>query len=115
MNATVDAPQDAVPSVSPARARKWETTEDGLVRILVPRFNGRILGRFLMPRLRDPFFRVRLDEVGSFIWELCDGARNWEEIASLLEERFPDMEDARDRLGLFLNHLLAQGHVGNIR
>lgn len=96
----------------PATARKWERGEDGLVRILVPRFTGR-LGRWIMPRLEKPYLPIRLDETGTFIWEKCDGTLSGREIARQLEERFPEMEDAAQRLAQFLGMLFAQGHVVN--
>ena len=95
----------------PVRARDHVADGDGLVSILVPRFNGRILTRVLVPLLREPCFRVRLDRVGSFVWSACDGSRTGREIAGLLAVEFPDMERAEDRLAVFLAHLLAQGHV----
>lgn len=100
-------------ALRPATARKWERGEDGLVRILIPRFTGRLLGRWLMPRLKKPYFKLKLDEIGSFIWERCDGMRTGEEIAGLLAKQFPDLEDASNRLGQFLAMLFSLGHVVN--
>ncbi|MBL6975962.1 MAG: PqqD family protein [Deltaproteobacteria bacterium] len=96
----------------PATARKWERGEDGLVRILVPRFTG-LLGRWIMPRLKKPYLPIRLDETGSFIWEKCNGALSGREIARDLEKRFPTMENADQRLAQFLGMLFAQAHVVN--
>lgn len=98
-------------SACPCAARESETLDDGCVAILVPRFDGAILGRWLMPRLRRPNFRVNLDEVGTFVWGLCNGMRTGDEIVEATEQRFPDMKDLRGRVALFLRRLLSQGHL----
>ena len=96
----------------PRTARQWELLPDGRVAILVPKFGGRILGRWLQPRLRNPFFRIHLDDVGSFVWQQCDGARDGQEIVQALQSRFPDLDKAQARFILFLRQLWSQGHVG---
>jgi hypothetical protein len=92
-------------------ARPADRTDDGRVAIRVPRFDGRILRRVLVPLLKRPDFHVRLDDLGSAAWDLCDGTRTGEEMATLLADRFPDQPDVRLRLALFLRTLLAQGHL----
>lgn len=96
------------------RARDDQPLEDGCRAILVPKFDGRILGRYLMPRLRHPHFLVRLDAIGTFAWELCDGTLTGHEMAVRLRERFPGLVDPEGRLALFLRMLLAQGHARSV-
>jgi hypothetical protein len=95
----------------PLRARAFERLEDGHVAIRVPKFDGRILGKYLMPRLKRPDFLVHLDEVGSFVWDLCDGSLTPAEIAARMAERFPELKNPAGRLDLFLRQLAGQGHV----
>ncbi len=106
---------DTALAFRPQRARETERGDDGLAAIVVPKFNGRILGKYLMPRLKNPNFLVRLDEVGSFAWDLCDGSLTGEGIAQRLAERFPDLVDPRGRAAIFLRQLLGQGHVIAVR
>jgi hypothetical protein len=58
----------------------WESTEAGLCVLEVPlRRDG--LARFLLRYTRAPDVkRVELDELGSDVWELCDGERTLEQI-----------------------------------
>lgn len=91
--------------------RPADRTDDGHVAIRVPRFDGRILRKVLVPLLKRPDFHVRLDALGSAAWDLCDGTRTGEEMAAALAERFPDQADVRLRLAIFLRTLLAQGHL----
>ena len=77
-----------------------------LVVLLRPRFMSGPLAWWLQPRLARPYFRVRLDAVGSFIWDRCDGNTTVGQIAAGLEERFGDeVTPAMDRLRIFLRQL----------
>ena len=89
----------------PEQAVGSETVDD-LVVLLRPRFMSGPLAWWLQPRLARPYFRVRLDAVGSFIWRRCDGRTTVGEIAAGLQERFGDeVAPAMDRLRLFLRQL----------
>lgn len=95
----------------PVPARDFDRTPDDRVAIRVPRFDGAILRRLLMPRLRRPEFLIRLDVFGTCVWDLCDGTRDGEAIADQLATRWPDEPGMRLRLALFLRQLLIQGHL----
>jgi hypothetical protein len=83
-----------------------EVNDDGIVTLFAPRFKSRILRRWLLPRLKRPFFRVELDDVGSALWLLCDGNRNVKEIARGMRERFAErIEPCYERMGLFFQQL----------
>ncbi len=74
--------------------------------ILVPKFGNHLLGRWLMARLRNPYYRLRLDEIGSFVWEHCSGDLSVQEIGARLGQRFGDtVEPVYERLDLFLRSL----------
>jgi len=59
-------------TLTPERRADWEAAADGRVVVRIPKFRGR-LGRWLVPRLRRPYFNIRLDALGSVVWRLCDG------------------------------------------
>lgn len=122
----VDDTAAPVPGESPGAVPAWvngllacrftnlrpvERGEDGRASILVPRFDGAILRRLLMPRLRRPNFAIRLDALGSAAFDQMDGKRTGEEIATRLAGQFPGQPDIRLRLALFLRTLVAQGHA----
>lgn len=94
-----------------ARNRGSEVVDDGLQAILVPRFDGRILGRFLMPRLKKPYFRIRLDVFGSFVWEALDGETTVASIAERFLLANPGEDMALERVALFIRTLAIQGHA----
>jgi hypothetical protein len=106
-------PIEAVLALRPIRARDDERDDEGHVYVLVPRFDGAILGRFLMPRLREPCFRIKLDALGASVWEACDGSLTGNEIVSRIDRMHPGEDRIRERVAIFLKRLFNQDHVRN--
>ncbi len=90
----------------PERMIEFEVDESRIVTVLAPRFRNRLMKRLLDPRLKNPCLKVKLDDIGSEVWLLCDGKRNVKEIAELLREKFKErIESCYDRLGVFFSQL----------
>jgi len=88
----------------PSRDRDFLVEEEKVV-VLVPRFDGP-LGRWITEHLSNPCYRVRLDQFGTEVWNLCDGQRTVREIALELRDRFgEDMESAEERVAGFVQRL----------
>ncbi|ASJ06331.1 PqqD family protein [Thermococcus pacificus] len=61
---------------------------------------------FLARKLHGDYRRIELDEVGAYIWELCDGRRTIGEIGKALKARFgEEVEPLYERLVTFLLEL----------
>jgi len=83
-----------------------EVGDAGIVTLRAPRFKSRFMRRWLLPRLKRPFFKVELDDIGSAFWLLCDGERNVREIARIMHVRFEErIEPCYDRMGMFFQQL----------
>lgn len=80
--------------LKPARNLTWETGEQELVVLTVPKFRNRLLAKLLLPRLKKREYRVKLDDVGSFIWNSCDGQLTVLEIADRVAKKFGGDADA---------------------
>lgn len=90
----------------PRRSIGHEETEDGQLVLLRPKFIKGPLARWLQPRIKRKFFRVRLDEVGTATWQAIDGNRNVGEIADLLYEQFGERIEPRyERMSRFIDSL----------
>jgi len=90
----------------PVRTISWEKSQEDLVVLLKPKFRHPLLVKNLLPRLKRPHYKIKLDSVGSFVWEQCDGNRSVKELAENMKERFgEDVEPLYDRLTLFLQSL----------
>lgn len=83
-----------------------ETASDGRVILLKPKFRQRLLVKYLLSRLKAPYFKITLDRYGSFVWQQCNGSFTVKQIANLFQENFPeDAAQAAERVAMFLNHL----------
>ena len=90
----------------PRRIVEHEIDEARIVTVLMPRFRNRVMKRLFEPRHKSPFIKIKLDEIGSELWLLCDGTRNVGEIAALMREKFTErIEPLNDRLAIFFRQL----------
>lgn len=93
--------------LKPARNLQSETGEKGEIILLVPKFHNRYLVKYIMPHIRKPYFRIKLDEYGSFIWNFCDGNTTVGEISDGMRKKFGDNFDTTyERIGKFVNQLV---------
>ena len=85
------------------RKMDWEDGPEGRAVLLVPRFRWGPLAKWLQPRLRKPHIRVKLDDIGSFVWKRCNGKTTFREIAKAMKDEFGEQtEPTDDRLMKFL-------------
>jgi len=95
------------------QAIEAEETEDGEVRLVIPlrqTWWARLLAKvFYVPKTR----RVALDEVGSFVWGLCDGKHNVRQIIQALCERYRlHRKEAEVSVVAYLRQLARKGIIG---
>ena len=91
----------------PHRRLDWREAQDGHCVVLRPKFGESRAGRWLAARLGDPCYRIRLDDVGSFIWKACDGQTPLTVIAVRLHDAFgARVEPADERLARFVQTML---------
>ncbi len=92
--------------LKPQRKVKWDAADENSVMLLVPKFKNAFLRKWLVPWLKQPDFRVRLDEFGSFVWLHCDGSTDVGAIADSLSRKFgPAVEPLYERLEKYLKKL----------
>ena len=91
----------------PRRRLDWREADDGCCVVLRPQFGESRAGRWLAARLGNPCYRIRLDDVGSFIWKACDGRTPLTLIATRLHGAFgARVEPADARLARFVQTML---------
>lgn len=100
-------------NVTVERTVEWEKdSETNLAVLLVPRFRRGPLKKWLQPRLKKPFIRVKLDAIGDFVWDMCDGKATVEDISKALEEKFGErVKPASERTQFFLNTLYKSNFI----
>lgn len=95
----------------PRRAAEWRE-EDGVAVLLRPKLGRGRLGRRLAACLRDPYYRIRLDDVGTFVWRAANGTTRADQIAGQLRDRFGSRaESAEAQLCRFLRQLRRAGLI----
>jgi hypothetical protein len=89
-------------TLKPVRNVPWETSPDGRIVLLVPKFRNRVLVRVLVPLLKRPTVRLTLDERGSDVWSLCNGETDVAAIARHLDAKYgTDSDPGYERLARF--------------
>ena len=93
-------------AVCPSRLLEWYEEEECCV-LLRPRLRSSRIARWVTSLGGDPFYRIRLDEVGTVVWKACDGRTSLAEICTKLRERFGrEAEPVEERLAEFVRNML---------
>ncbi|HHU77464.1 MAG TPA: PqqD family protein [Clostridiales bacterium] len=82
-----------------------------MVEIIIPR--DKLLHRIIRIIRNTPeVMRIRLDDRGSYVWQMIDGYRTVEEIGGLLNEKFGERAaPIYERLWVFLRILSNNGFI----
>jgi hypothetical protein len=95
----------------PIRQYQYETSQLGEITVLVPHSENWLTKRIL-PKPKNPAQRIRLDEIGSFVWNSCDGKKSVGEICQNLEESFKGRVDSvQERTVLFVQQMYQQNFI----
>ncbi len=102
---------NAIPLKNPSI--EWEKDEQGQVVLTLKRrtdWKTRLLAVFFaVPNKR----QIVLDEVGTLVWELCDGATSVKTITEQVRKRYKlNVKEAELSLGQFLKTLTQRGFIG---
>jgi len=97
----------------------WQLNDHGLVQLTVPLRQDRairivrILSKLLLSQPLPETKKVELDELGSEVWQWCDGRRSVAELIHHLAARHQlHYREASDSLTQFLYHLARRGFIG---
>jgi hypothetical protein len=93
--------------LTPIHNVEWDkSTETGLIVLKKPKFKNEILRKYLLPKLKNPFYNVKLDKIGCFVWQKIDGKNKISDIAKSLEEEFGEsIHPVNQRLAKFIHSL----------
>ena len=95
--------------MKPIRNYEWLMEEDRVI-IRIPKFRSR-LGKKLAAKMKEPNYRVKLDDHGSLVWHLCDGKTKVAKIEEEMRTKFVEEEKIRERLVQFLGSLEKNGLI----
>jgi len=89
------------------------TEEEGRVVLLVPKFTGRFM-HTLFPVTEKMYFRIKLDDTGSKVWNAIDGDSTIVQIADHMDSSGMEMEEIADnqsRLLKFVSTLYEREYI----
>lgn len=93
----------------PLRLHNEEISDDNIVTVIIPKFKNKFIVQYIVPIMKSPDIKLKLDEIGSATWLLLDGKKDVREISKLLFEKFGDkIEPVSQRLTKFLTGLYEQ-------
>ncbi len=89
----------------PVKLCEYEIIDELVVILYIDKNPSFIEKLFFRKNLNIPF-KIDLDEIGSFIYPMCDGSNNVSEIIKISREKFNEkIEPAEDRIIKFLKQL----------
>ena len=90
----------------PVQAVEWEKTQSGTVCLKKPKFQNRFLKKLIQRWGKHSYYKIQLDDFGSYVWESCDGRQRVEQIGRNLRQKFGEnVEPVYERLGSFVKIL----------
>ena len=90
----------------PRRLLDWREDEAGRCVLLRPKLGSGRWGRWAAGYLGDPYYQIKLDEVGTLVWKASDGTTGLSQIAEQLRHRFgSQIEPAEARLHQFVQRM----------
>lgn len=87
----------------PVRECEYEIS-DGIVTVIFDKFEKSWLDKLIKPK-KEKIAKIELDDIGSFVWQNCDGKNNISDIIQLTEGKFSDKDKISERVQLFLTQL----------
>ncbi len=102
--------------LKPVRLVDSERTDEGRVVLLKPKFTWGPLKKLLQPRLKRPFYKIHLDEIGTFVWDQIDGETTVGLMADAALAHFGEkIEPVHGRLKTFLMQMERGGLIKILR
>lgn len=92
--------------LTPVRIYQHEVENNGLVSVLVPKFDMHLLDKLMSKIIKSRYFKAKLDEFGTETWLEIDGTKSVQKISEHLVEKFGEkINPVNERLTKFLSQL----------
>lgn len=93
----------------PVRSCEHEPNEENgeLITVLYKNTNPSFIEKLFFKKQLEKPVKIDLDEIGSYIWLMCDGSKKISEMIDVAKEHFGEkIEPAEQRTELFINQLV---------
>ncbi len=98
--------------LTPVKLHESEIDQTGTVIVIIPKFTNKYAAKILLPLLKTKNFRIKLDELGSAVWNSIDGKTNVANLCIKLHKEIGSKIDpVQERVTKFLTQLYLQGFI----
>lgn len=95
----------------PVKLVNHEFTDNGKIKLIVPRFKNELLSNIFTGRHKGKHFKISLDETGSKTWLSIDNEKNIGEIAKELQNDRTGNKPFEESLASFFVKLYNEGFI----
>lgn len=96
----------------PTRNYDYEINNEGLVIVLIPRFDDNLIGRWLKSKSDKREIRTDLDDIGSELWKLIDNEKTVYEISKEYKNNIDiSINQLEERVLIFFSMLYNNGLI----
>lgn len=82
------------------------TAKDGLVTVMVKNPKPSFIEKIFFKKKSEKNIKIDFDEIGTFVWYLCDGTKDVSEITDKVKNHFGEKaEPVKSRVELFINQM----------
>jgi len=86
--------------------------QNGLITVTYKNQRPTFIEKIFFKKLAEKELKIDLDEIGSFVWKLCDGNNSVSEIINKSKQNFGEkVEPTQDRVELFIKQLKKNGLI----
>jgi hypothetical protein len=98
--------------MTPITNYKHEINSEGIVVVLIPRFDNHFVGKWLNKKSSKKEIKTDLDKSGSKVWLLIDGKRTVYDIYKIVkDESLLDLEQVQERIVTYMRMLYNNGLI----
>lgn len=98
--------------VVPSHNVEFNREEDGTITLLKPKFTSKFSQKFIIPKMKYPYYQIHLDEIGTAVWNSIDGKTDALRIGEKIREELGEkIEPVYERLGMFLAKLKNENFI----
>jgi len=92
--------------LTPYKFYGQEIDQDGNMIVLIPKFTNKYMVKFLLPKMKSKYFKLKLDKLGSGVWGMINGENKIKFIAEELIKMYGDeIQPVYERLPKFVSML----------
>lgn len=92
--------------LTPVKLHPEEVDDQNIVTVLAPKFKNKYAVKYILPKMKDKYFKIKFDKLGSFVWLHLDGQNKIRDVINTSIKEFgEEIHPADERINKFLLQL----------